>query len=808
LYRHERDHPNQINQKQLDLALKITDSKNPTILLDFLQKIPQHSPDISIDPSFIPQIFEDLESLAKAIERVVASSRPISTFDFVCQLLNALPEVVERQFKILEHVLYPFLPILMLEIPANFFPKTPPVVTKFWINCFKNSRYREGLSIANNLTLNWNNHPPKLMRAISRYYSELKIARPKKVLNALLAWTNQSSNFDDRMEGAVAYLRCGGNKENLQDIIPELLAVWPKDLHKKKRLRLLSTLPNPIISNNDTSTIPYLMENLSAENLEKARELVLTSDWDPKSPNLHSGRKPIKCRYDHFRTNPVPFMGNPRILMERIINSWVMLLWRELEAEIETKLTAFVESPNDYPKLSEFLDQLTDMDNTRWIPQQLMLPQGATVLRILTDRQGYALFEESVLSLLTTGCQKPDIIRIGKEIGAEWAKMGAIFATSNPTYAKSWFHDDASALVAIKGDFHNRQQIEGHVRHEYEGGFNHIYLNGVPKDAIHLIALPVSWQEDLQALFDKKKDHTFTVVSIKELSEKSRIELGRSLRETIDGLSFFERIQFYPPQSDWLGLIEKYQLQTTTPDRLRTENTRWEIARNLVEESMPPGYFMLPDRALAEAPDSLFAELLPRTMSLMPKSLKSALSRPNNHGRTRAGKRHTIGEHTMEVITGNELAFGLYTDVEIKDWKPEEVRRVLRLAALLHDSGKKEGCDANHVLRSSGRAERLLMKCKHYLGIRKREIPVILALIEDNDRFGLYLQGLISKDEIFQRKEPPFNRNEWGRLLFTLFMADASTLKVVSAKRELYMSLRKQLNTLDFESMDWLESLL
>lgn len=160
------------------------------------------------------------------------------------------------------------------------------------------------------------------------------------------------------------------------------------------------------------------------------------------------------------------------------------------------------------------------------------------------------------------------------------------------------------------------------------------------------------------------------------------------------------------------------------------------------------------------------------------------------------GKETTLWGHHVLVLTGkDEMSFGLRTDIL------QEHKKHLRLAALLHDSGKLvfQGetptfVRDQHVPRSSEYARTLLKEQKALFGIDDDDIELIASLILYNDLFGRYFKGHISYEQLeveirtaFDALPASFKNTKaseklYHELLFTLYLADASTLSIVRHK--------------------------
>lgn len=150
-----------------------------------------------------------------------------------------------------------------------------------------------------------------------------------------------------------------------------------------------------------------------------------------------------------------------------------------------------------------------------------------------------------------------------------------------------------------------------------------------------------------------------------------------------------------------------------------------------------------------------------------------------------------------------EMGFGVCTfamTLQSIEW----VRKILRTAALLHDSGKllyQEGIPTfshnHHEQRSASYAGAVLRSHSEQLDLSTWEIALIETLIQYKDFFGEYLQEKISFERLqhiiadgfqqWQDKVPEEQKGlaenlcfiDFVKLHFSLYLADASTLKKV-----------------------------
>ena len=178
------------------------------------------------------------------------------------------------------------------------------------------------------------------------------------------------------------------------------------------------------------------------------------------------------------------------------------------------------------------------------------------------------------------------------------------------------------------------------------------------------------------------------------------------------------------------------------------------------------------------------------------------------HGHKADGTEVNLLEHTLDVICGNFGGFGLNTHLTIAGMSTFRIRKILRIAALFHDSGKIHG-RAGHIEGSAEIAVQSLSKAKEIWNVNDEEIQLIKQLIINNDLFGQFLKGrseidhrqlLAAISKAYASQPLPVSEVDFRKLMFALWIADASTLKVVNHERgHLYRPLHRDLDTLDYD---------
>ncbi|MBS0620907.1 MAG: HD domain-containing protein [Verrucomicrobia bacterium] len=178
------------------------------------------------------------------------------------------------------------------------------------------------------------------------------------------------------------------------------------------------------------------------------------------------------------------------------------------------------------------------------------------------------------------------------------------------------------------------------------------------------------------------------------------------------------------------------------------------------------------------------------------------------HGTKANGTPVNLLEHTVEVICGKFGGFGLKSEIGISTLPMETVKKVLRISALFHDIGKMYG-RKGHITNSARIAGHTLPSW----GLNKLEITLIQNIIAYNDFFGSYLarRSCMTFPELLARLSKGYERlgqtelaeRDYRKMLFSLWIADASTLRVVnSERRHLYHPIFERLDELNYETLE------
>lgn len=159
----------------------------------------------------------------------------------------------------------------------------------------------------------------------------------------------------------------------------------------------------------------------------------------------------------------------------------------------------------------------------------------------------------------------------------------------------------------------------------------------------------------------------------------------------------------------------------------------------------------------------------------------------------------------------NDGGFGLKTDIFISSLTSQHTRKILRLAALFHDSGKLMGREG-HIERSADMAEKALLSSQLW-NVTYDEIQLIKVLILHNDVIGQYFKGrsVMTAQELISQLDQAYqvlhnqvvalkiNKIDFCKLMFSLWIADASTLSIVNKTRaQHYRPLFEKMDDLDF----------
>ena len=214
--------------------------------------------------------------------------------------------------------------------------------------------------------------------------------------------------------------------------------------------------------------------------------------------------------------------------------------------------------------------------------------------------------------------------------------------------------------------------------------------------------------------------------------------------------------------------------------------------------------------------DRNFKTIVEKLLPNLPYPFESFNNHSAGHGRKPNGKAVNLLEHTLEVICGQFGGFGLKTELTLQGLSIAQIRKVLRLAALFHDSGKIHG-RKGHIAGSAQIARMEFEKDPAARDLSPDELLLIESLILNNDAFGEYYMGKIDIDDLqhhlhksyqsLKFKTVKLSEVHYRKLLFALWIADASTLTTVSRKNQyLYGPLSQNLDQLDFIKLSEISS--
>lgn len=192
----------------------------------------------------------------------------------------------------------------------------------------------------------------------------------------------------------------------------------------------------------------------------------------------------------------------------------------------------------------------------------------------------------------------------------------------------------------------------------------------------------------------------------------------------------------------------------------------------------------------------------------------------NTHGRDHRGKRINVARHTSETMTGRDEHVGLTADCY-----PPHSRKLMRLALFLHDAGKDDRYNNNHlfehyqlqaepqtvcceyfsemtkdlcapikhkqhVFASLLIARRALLIKQEDLELSNDDIDLISMIIVHNDLFGEFFQNHITLETLQSRVKGAFDclkqlpefklsESEFIQILYSVYFADAGTVSTV-----------------------------
>ena len=226
---------------------------------------------------------------------------------------------------------------------------------------------------------------------------------------------------------------------------------------------------------------------------------------------------------------------------------------------------------------------------------------------------------------------------------------------------------------------------------------------------------------------------------------------------------------------------------------------------------------------LAEIDDGSFD---PQFLSTCFPDVVAKLGIPNNHGRKAGKVRVTVFEHTVEGFLGECGGVGLKTDdLKLTSIDLGVARKISQLALFFHDTGKStelyqetKGMQSfetklsgyfNDFLKNLEskqliyHQERSAYIARRYLGMQKClspfDVDLITAIILHHDIFGKLIRQKISVDGFGsqvkdivgklreQYGEGVINLQDFTRLLYSVYLADASTLKVVQRHKRKHL---------------------
>ena len=239
---------------------------------------------------------------------------------------------------------------------------------------------------------------------------------------------------------------------------------------------------------------------------------------------------------------------------------------------------------------------------------------------------------------------------------------------------------------------------------------------------------------------------------------------------------------------------------------LRTLRGEWKKS-----VALPPAEIV--PKLLQEGTDAEFAQDLEASARALGIPVESWNKIANNHGRLKSdpSKRLTLWQHTADVVAPSYGlgGFGLRTDgITVAGWDPAEVRKVLRLAALYHDSGKAAPESASCVRKGHEERSAACVRTALAPHLPRDHVEIVAALIEINSLFGACFMKKIRPKEVYAKLDRAYeglgkksiSREDFIKLAWILYLADASTLPQLYENRGMYADSLARLNG-DFYQM-------
>lgn len=501
---------------------------------------------------------------------------------------------------------------------------------------------------------------------------------------------------------------------------------------------------------------------------------------------------------------------------------------------------------DDLDTIYEFANGLSQLAQTevRYYPCRLEYPVTTPLYRGINCRKGEKLFERALTDILSHGCVAGDLSCLGSTYDCgTWFKQGIAFCSHDletvfENYGSN--ENENAAIIKVDPNYVNQELGGYRARWEYEGNFNTALCRGIPREAITAIYLPKKFKDDLQALantkvpLDELKKSLRT--SLFQSCEKTKLAILRKrLNDRINLFSssrrFFDKIRFIDPKN------KSFAIQTTAASDdsvkcllvtkfimqhfLSINNLHSDPIIGLDTEIRQKVYGTSPSkRAHSEKLCSLLRrkELEPtdlmQALEQFPYDFKELANFPAGHGTKEDETAVNLFEHTLEVIFGRFGGFGLKDDLLLQSRSPTSTRLILRFAALFHDVGKRVTYSIKHIDESCKIARKALTPFVETGDLESDELDLITSIILSNNIFGTYFTS--NRPDAFEKLEKHFwyaheacseqelqtsiASEDYLLLLFSLWIADASTLKAVNeTHREIYYYLFQNMTTIDLE---------
>ncbi len=538
-------------------------------------------------------------------------------------------------------------------------------------------------------------------------------------------------------------------------------------LHPPSTELLIKLLKDPTPQVRIQATFA-LSKSSHIQGLLAALEVVKSSDWEKYDDHYGSHTTNVEGDFDLFRSRPHGKHDNRLAMIDRIKDRLVNMFWKD--GSFREYLSHF--HPDNSPAVKAAVKCFKTFEHTRFIGAPIYFPEKTFLARGIGSRKGENAFYESVIDLILKGCGSSDLSTGDAKVdGGTWCKIGHVFCTHEVDLFNDrnpYFTGINAALIVFSAEHYNEAYLRGNARVENEFTINPILYGGISQDQIAAIFIHKRHQKDLiQLSGDDSINHPcLTSEFFKSKSIKELKQLRRHLKPIIG------KIQYFDSSNPVTSARLKKQFRFASKFEVLNESKKRLLAREHISSflKLDPVLFMAQDQMLAHLYDKDFKSHRNTFFKMMCPEMKA------------------MGTYSEEVLFGSKGGFGLHTDFIGTSRR----RKILRIAALLCNTGKLE------LLQ----AEKILKKRFQFLGIDLEDIPLIISLIEHHDIFGRFTHS--NSQLSIQDIKKLCDVDIYCQILLSLYLAIASTRHAVQQRRHIYQPILENINNLDFETFDWL----